>query len=170
MRYAMIALTVAWLGTMSCGGRPVSGEGEPQLGPQESTAPAMEEIITQAVSGITTRRRMVIRQPSGWAALWDEAMAGRIPAPETPALDFDRFMVVVAAMGSRPTGGYAISIDDITLEGDRLVVSVLEVEPGPGCMTTQAFTAPWTAVRIPAADSPVTFQERHETAECRRTD
>jgi hypothetical protein len=170
MRYGAIALAIAWLGTGQCGSRPSDGEAALQTSPLESTSVAIQEIITQAVSGLSTRRRMVIREPAGWAELWGEAMANRTPAPEAPTVDFDRFMVIVVSMGSRRTGGYAISVDGIDRQRDRLVVTVLEVEPGPGCVTTQAFTSPWTAVRIPATEGPVTFVERQETAQCRRAD
>lgn len=170
MRYGALVVAIAWLGTNPCGGRPSDRETPPQTGPQDATTLAIQGITMQAVSGLTTRRRMVIREPSDWAELWDEAMANRTPAPEVPAVDFDRFMVIVASMGSRPTGGYAISIEGATRQRDRMVVTVLEVEPGPGCVTTQAFTSPWTAVRIPASEGPVAFVDRHETAECRRDD
>ncbi len=126
----------------------------------------MEHLFTEVYSGIKDARRLVIRDAAGWAALWDAVVGARTPRPQPPAVDFNREMVIVAAMGQRGTGGYAISIDEVRREDDGLAVVVRETSPGSGCFLTQAFTAPVTAVRLPASDAPVRFIERKETQDC----
>jgi hypothetical protein len=127
----------------------------------------MERILSEAVSGIDDRLREVIRDGEAWNAFWSAAMENRQPTPETPAVDFESEMVIVASMGRRGTGGYSIAIEDVTRdsEGDLTVV-VRETAPGSNCFLIQAFTAPVTAVKVPRGEGEVTFLERTERTEC----
>ncbi len=126
----------------------------------------METLFTEVYSGIADARRLVVRDAASWRVLWDEIVGARTPPPDAPAVDFGREMVIVAAMGQRGTGGYAIAIDEVRQENDGLVVVVRETAPGSGCFLTQAFTAPVTAVRVQARDAPVTFIEEKEVQDC----
>jgi hypothetical protein len=63
--------------------------------------------------GVQDARRLVIRDPTAWRALWDEVVAGISPPQEPPLVDFSQSMVIVVAMGMQNTGGYEISIDDV---------------------------------------------------------
>ncbi|MGD2215554.1 MAG: protease complex subunit PrcB family protein, partial [Gemmatimonadales bacterium] len=101
----------------------------------------IEPILTEATSGISSRRRSVIRTADEWNVFWDELTQNRDPKPEAPALDFSRHMVIAAGMGGRPTGGYAITIEEVKRSGGRVLVVVRETSPGRRCLTTQAFTA-----------------------------
>jgi hypothetical protein len=129
-------------------------------------ADTIRPIITEVVSGVSTRRRLVIRDADHWREFWSEVMARQQPRPDAPTVDFDRNMVIAAAMGRRQTGGYAISIEDVSRGHGRLTVTVLESSPGPDCSTIQAYTAPVVAVRVRRSDEPVTFVERRETYSC----
>ncbi|HEX7119191.1 MAG TPA: protease complex subunit PrcB family protein [Longimicrobiales bacterium] len=126
----------------------------------------MERIVQETHSGIETRRREVITTEAAWRAFWAELTANRAPRPAAPAVDFDRERVIVAAMGRRPTGGYAIEIAGVYRTQDALTVVVVETRPGPGCITAQALTAPVYVARIAAGRLPVTFVERERVQEC----
>lgn len=135
---------------------------------QDPTPVIAEPLFTDSYSGIDDARRLVIRDAGTWQAVWAEVVGQRTPVPEPPSVDFARDMVILAAMGRRGTGGYAIAIDEVSAEGGagELRVVVRETAPGPGCMTTQALSAPVTAVRVPQTDDAVTFIERTETFAC----
>jgi hypothetical protein len=75
-------------------------------------------------------------------------------------------MVIVAAMGGRPTGGYTISVEGVCTSGGALYVDVLERSPGLGCFSTQVMTAPVTAARVGAQTEPVHFVTRQESDPC----
>lgn len=126
----------------------------------------IEAVAEAARSGIQDRRREVVRSESEWRQLWSELAAGRIPPPEPPAIDFERRMVIVAAMGRRSTGGYAIRIESVRAAADSLYVTVVEVSPGAGCLTTQALTAPVTAVSLERHAGHPVYVERQETRDC----
>ncbi len=74
---------------------------------------------------------------------------------ETPArVDFRERSVVLAAMGRRPTGGYALDLAGPTA---RVVDGVLEVtvdwvEPTAGAAVAQVLTDPCLVVSVPAGE------------------
>jgi hypothetical protein len=112
---------------------------------------------------IEESRRLVVRDSETLRETWADIGQRR----DAPAVDFDRETVVVAAMGMRPTGGYAIIIDGASLHADTVHVLVRSIAPGADCMVTQVITHPADAARIPLAGLPVRFVERSETTPCR---
>jgi hypothetical protein len=72
-------------------------------------------------------------------------------------VDFTKETILVAAMGTRRTGGYRISIDAVYQLPDRVQVLVMESSPGPDQMVTMAFTWPCDVVAIPKVTRPVFF-------------
>jgi hypothetical protein len=162
-RYRFFALAVVIPVFPACGTRNTSVTAFAQ----ESTVVSADHVFTYPHSGINDARRLVIREEAGWRALWREVVGERTPAPEVPVIDFERDMVIIAALGRRGTGGYGITIDDVSMEGGQLSVGVRETSPGPGCMTIQSFTAPVTGVRVPRSEAATTFIERHDELDCR---
>ena len=64
-------------------------------------------------------------------------------------LDFDKYDLVIVALGEQPTGGYSVTIESIQLDGGELAVTGKASAPGPDAVTTQALTYPYSAVTIP---------------------
>jgi hypothetical protein len=135
---------------------------------QTTQSPAFDAALQafRSQSGIEERQRLVIRDAARWREVWAAIVRNISPAPAAPDVDFSRQMIVLAAMGSRPTGGASITIVGVERAGGRLRVTVRETSPGRGCMTTQAFTAPLAAALVPRSDEPVDFVERSEVREC----
>lgn len=125
-----------------------------------------DEVTRQWHSGVEQRARLVIRDQAAWSDFWRDATGHETPAPPIPALDFASEMVIVAAMGSRPSGGYAIAIESVQESAAGLHVSVMESSPGPQCMVLTVITAPVVAVRVPRRDGPVAFVEKSQTIDC----
>jgi hypothetical protein len=114
----------------------------------------------------SARQRIVIREQAEWEELWTNATRNYQPPPEIPPVNFSSEMVVIAGMGSRPTGGFSIGIESAHEADGTLFITVLESSPGPRCFTTQAFTSPLTAARVPRRDGPTTFVEKTEINNC----
>lgn len=125
-----------------------------------------EQVLSRPVSGISDSRRIVIRSDSEWTEFWAAANANLVPPPEAPEVDFSRDMILAAAMGGRPTGGYAISIPTVKREGSEVWAVVHERSPGPTCFTTQVLTAPVVAVRVPRLEGPLHWIEDESRTEC----
>lgn len=126
----------------------------------------LEALFDDSYSGIDEAQRQVVRTPGTWADVWEQLHEGRSPVPERPAVDFERSVVVVAAMGSRRSGGYGIEVTSVHRDGETLYVVVEETSPGEDCAVTAAITAPATAVRVPRAAGDVHFVEKETVHEC----
>ncbi|WP_309571893.1 protease complex subunit PrcB family protein [Deinococcus sp.] len=58
-------------------------------------------------------------------------------------------------LGQRPTGGYSVRVIGVTETAGVLTVRVQVRAPGPGVITTQALTHPWTLIQVPGTYSQV---------------
>lgn len=117
-------------------------------------------------SGFPTRERLVIRDASTWSTMWPRIVGSRRPIPPVPEVDFISDAVVIAAMGTRNTGGYVIRVTDAQLRGDAATITVLEESPGAGCVVTTAETYPITVVLVPSFRGQATFVERTAQPAC----
>ena len=137
----------------------------------QSPAPAAGAVPTEPLaslfnSGYEDSTRQVIRGDAEWAAAWERMHAGTSPQPSLPAVDFAGSLVLVAALGTRPSGGFAIAIDSVVRSGDALVAHVTSTAPGQSCGTTAALTQPVAAVRVGATAESVRWEERQVVREC----
>lgn len=92
---------------------------------------------------------------------------GHSPQPQIPDIDFSQEMVVVVALGERPTGGYSIFVESASESASGVAVRIRSVSPGSSCATTQALTQPVDIGRLPRRDGPVSFAEQTVVEECR---
>lgn len=117
-------------------------------------------------SGIRAPRQGVVRDSTGWRQLWDEIHANATPAPELPPVDFSRDMVIVAALGGQPTGGYDVLLKSAVLDDTALTIAVATRHPGAGCILTQAETSPVDLATAPRHEGAVRFVESQEETSC----
>lgn len=74
-----------------------------------------------------------------------------VPAPPT----LNNETVVAVFMGQRNTGGYNVSVEEVTTSGGTLNVRVRFTAPGPDMLTTQALTSPWVMIKVPGVFTSV---------------
>ena len=162
-RFGVLALLLGGIALGACG--------------SSSHAEALREAVTgvdsgavllhAASSGFGESDRFVVRDSVHWARVWDTAFARQAPVPPLPAVDFATEMVVVAALGTRPSGGYDIVIEGMASEAGGAAVLVATTAPGDDCFTTAAITEPVVMVRVGTVAGPIRFHERAETHSCR---
>ena len=63
-----------------------------------------------------------------------------------PEVDFERYIVIAAMQGPKPTAGYTISITSAVQNGSDVTVKVDTTEPEPGAITAQVLTSPYHLV------------------------
>jgi hypothetical protein len=115
-----------------------------------------------STSGISTPAREVIRDDGAYARFWAGLGAG-----ERPSVDFSRDVVIAVAAGQRNTGGHTIAVERVVRDGAGLAVTVVETQPGAGCMTTQQLTQPVDIVVVAAADARTwSFSDQSRTQPC----
>lgn len=117
-------------------------------------------------SGIGQPERLVVRDEATWHSVWASIWSGIMPVPATPNVDFTKEMLIVAALGSRSTGGYGILVDSAMTTNSGLTVWIGTWSPGPRCLTTQAFSAPLDVVRLQRIDGSVGFIDIPKVVQC----
>lgn len=83
---------------------------------------------------------------------WTRAYGTRLDLPPLPDVDFRREAILAVFQSTKPSGGYGIAIEAITVQQGDIYVDVRETEPAPGTMTTQALTTPWVFIRVLRGD------------------
>jgi PrcB C-terminal len=117
-------------------------------------------------AGIDDPIRAVIRDSTAWRQLWEQINRPFVPQPALPAVDFGREMIVVAALGSRPNGGYDVVIEGAEQDSTGIQISVRVASPAAGCPVAATMTQPVDLARVPASDQPVRFRERGVVVAC----
>jgi hypothetical protein len=118
-------------------------------------------------SGFDKPARLVVRDPVTWRVVWNQTYLRQTPVPPLPSVDFSREMIVVAALGSRSSGGYSILLDGASgLANDGIEVIVDSSSPGSECGVTAAFTQPVDIARLPLRIGAVNFVERAHVSHC----
>ena len=106
--------------------------------------------------------RLVIKNRDEFGDFWKRFTAPIPPSngiPPPPEIDFSKEMVVVSAMGRRPTSGYWTFIDGACEVDGQVEVFVSNVDDVKCIGAFMVLTYPADAVRIPRTDLPIVFRE-----------
>ena len=117
-------------------------------------------------SGYHDSARVVVRDAVEWRAAWTRIHGNQGEPQPLPAVDFSAELLIVAAMGTRSSGGYSILVDSAYRRDDGAEVVVRRLSPGQNCGVTAALTQPVDIARISAVPGTVTFRERVEIQGC----
>jgi hypothetical protein len=117
-------------------------------------------------SGFTDSARIVVRDTASWRQTWQTIHRPFIPSPPVPDVDFSRQMVLVAAMGERPSEGYEIVFEGVREDTAGIEVDVRVSEPARGCPVAAAMTQPVDLARIVASARAVRFRQRNVVVPC----
>ncbi|MBS0422660.1 MAG: protease complex subunit PrcB family protein [Proteobacteria bacterium] len=107
-----------------------------------------------------------------WKTLWSQIeprMAREMSqqGPHAfPSIDFTRNTLLVAALGSKPTGGYAVAIHSVVEYPTSITVNVIAQSPAKDCVLTMAETHPIVLVLIPRMPKPIEFSTTHAVHTC----
>jgi len=139
------------------------------LGPSSAGEDADEDawrvVESGAHSNIVESTRKVIQTEGDWRDWWQrhntvtEFIDGQVSERPPPAVDFSRETVLVATLGRRSSGGYAIEFNDVRYAGGTVIAVLKTKAPGPEEMVTMALTAPYAIIAIPRHEGPIEFRE-----------
>lgn len=116
------------------------------------TPPGGRVNFTELASGnnaaVNTSAVQVATTQAAVQALYNLAYGRQTGRPDVPPLSGNDTVVGIF-LGQRPTGGYSVRVTNASAQGGVLTLTVDLRAPGPGSITTQALTSPWTIVRVP---------------------
>ncbi|HEY0045089.1 MAG TPA: protease complex subunit PrcB family protein [Flavobacterium sp.] len=106
--------------------------------------PLYEILTEQGDGGATIRFFEVLTESKEIEMLQnDETMQKKIQEADLQNATF-----LILNMGEKTTGGYKIGVENVEETADKVIVTVKDINPEPGSMVTQAFTYPYTVVKI----------------------
>jgi hypothetical protein len=117
-------------------------------------------------SGLADSARIVVQDANTWASTWTALWGRHSPEPALPSIDFSQEMLVVAALGTRSSGGYSIYVDSAYQRTDHIEVVIRKVSPGKRCIVPAALTEPVDIARLPRSSQPVRYRERSVVRDC----
>jgi hypothetical protein len=117
-------------------------------GEETSAQVPYETFLDETQSGLDQPLSEVVRDEATWVELWDRIHRGVTPRLSPPAVDFSRHMLIAVATGTRPSGGFNITVQSVVAHEGRLEVEVLETCPAPDAIVTMALTRPVEVVRL----------------------
>jgi hypothetical protein len=130
------------------------GAGCAQPEPDQNATLPVRSLYGDGQCGGLERPTVVwIADAETWRSWHGRITSARLPAPAPPAVDFSREGVLLLAMGSRSTAGYALSLaeESATVRDGVLTVRVDWREPPSGALLAQVMTSPCLLVKMPAA-------------------
>ena len=116
------------------------------------------------INGVYDERRLEIRSEAEWRGQWMRIRRDRNAV--SPPVDFTRDMILLAAMGNQPSGGYVLTIERVLDRPDGMIVFVNHTAPGPRCGAIAAITSPLDAVIVPATAKPVRWIVERRVENC----
>ena len=119
-----------------------------------SRQPDRQEIVWEVMAegnqavGFERQNFFLVQDESTLRSLWNRAHGSQLQVPPAPDVNFSRETVVALFLGTKPTGGYGIDVERVTLVNSELFVDVNLTEPAADAITTQALTSPWVMIRV----------------------
>lgn len=157
MSVAMAAVLVA-----GCG---IGADSELASLTRDSDRVRPEVLLHRSQSDLREPVRGSVTSESEWRTFLEEALP-READRFADTVDFSRSFVAVAGMGSRPTGGFNVTIPDAYVRRDSMFVVIRHTIPGRDCIVPQVQTSPLEAVALPRMGANVRFVVDERTLSC----
>jgi hypothetical protein len=109
--------------------------------------------------------RTVFHDKEAWNGWWTSENQN-CPKPLVPQIDFQREMLIYAAMGKRMGSDDRISIEGTQVRHDSLIVYVHRYMLKEGCPAPPVESFPQSLVRVRVDVRPVRFSEAHVKIPC----
>ena len=100
-------------------------------------------------------KNAVVKSAEEWRALFRTSGPGLEPPPVD--IDWSKQMLIAVSLGSRPSGGYAVAIDSLSLKDSHWIVHARESRPAKDSLQTAMITAPFDCVATARFDGTVDF-------------
>jgi hypothetical protein len=117
-------------------------------------------------SGIRDSTVTTVRDAVRWKEIWRLLTARHGPARSPPPIDFQSEMALVATLGERRTGGYAITIEAAIDRGAYVEAHVLRRAPGRDCGVGGALSAPADVAIVPRREVEVRVLAQDSVSDC----
>lgn len=111
---------------------------------QTENKPLFEVLTQQSDGGANIRFFEILSESNEIAMLQnDDKLKNKIHPNDIQTSNF-----IVLNMGEKATGGYKIGVESVVETDKNIIITIKEIVPEPGAMTTQGITTPYCVVKI----------------------
>lgn len=116
----------------------------------------------------TAPQTLVYRDSGSFRTAWAQLYPVAGSRPALPAVDFAKWRVIIAAIGTKPTGGYSLTLERGQVVRDSALLTMTIHTPPKNCGVTEELTRPAVAIATPTTPVPfrIILQERADSARC----
>lgn len=106
------------------------------------------------------QQNTVFKKEKDWNAFLDELNTVNDETADFTEtdIDFSEFMVIACVDKVQSSGGYDITITEITQTDSKVKITVENTQPADGAITTTVITQPYYIIKLPATDKAVSFK------------
>lgn len=90
-----------------------------------------------------------VKEPSSAIALPGELSRVTVPLEK---VDWDQHAVLVLDLGEQRSGGHGITVSEVRVAGEQVLVTATVKRPAPGQFVLQAFTHPYAVCLVPRTE------------------
>lgn len=126
----------------------------------EYTQASFENLVEDQIGGYNKEEIRIISDRKGLLEVYGYVNRIRKPGFTIPNIDFSKETIVAVFMGEKTSGGYAVSIESVREENEKIIVQIKEIKPGPKDMVTMVITQPFCFVKINSAGKEFIFEKR----------
>jgi hypothetical protein len=131
---------------------------------QDDGFPILFRVIeTHAESGFEAGMEKFISSTQDWVSIWTERQRNVKTKTPHPNIDFDRYAIVVVAMGRKNTEGYSVEITRIVKTKVDIRIYLKKKVPSEFPKPKAKVTSPFVLARIDKPDLPVVFLDEPKT-------
>ena len=132
--------------------------------PQQSQGSFSVLAEGQDSGAVSRRANYRIMTDEQFAELW--RMIYGEDGPAIPAIDFSKDEVIAVFDGSHSSGGYRVSVTEVTDADGARAVHITREEPGENCAVVSALTSPFQIVRVAKTALPLIREEQVVVRDC----
>ena len=126
--------------------------------PKSGVSLSFTTVLSDAYSGVTTAKNVVIKDAAAWEALWSEHNSNHtmLPGP-LPKFDFSKQMLLGVFVGQHANGCRHLEIERVGVSGDKLVVEYADNDVTTVAICTAAVSSGMQLVAVERSDVAVEF-------------
>lgn len=117
-------------------------------------------LINASQSNIEEPQRRIIDNQKELESLFAEINKTRDPEIPIPEIDFDKEIIAFVNLGQTSTGGYTITVENIEMTKNEVVIHTGGTSPKSGDNVTMVITTPFTIVKLNKQILPIVFEPK----------
>ena len=133
--------------------------GQPVKDDTPSDVP-FQVLITASQSNIEEPQRKIIDNQKELESLFAEINKTRDPEIPIPEIDFDKEIIAFVNLGQTSTGGYTITVENIEMTKNEVVIHTGGTSPKPRDNVTMVITTPFAIVKLNKQILPIVFEPK----------